>query len=64
MKVIGIALAAGAGSISAAAIMTNAGKGASALSVMIFLRRLGRCAPLELFRAMEAGSRQGLERAK
>jgi hypothetical protein len=40
VKVIGIALAAGAGSIRAAAIKTNAGKGVSALSVMIFLRRL------------------------
>src|SRR5262245_17813586 len=39
-KVIGIAWAAGTGSIRAAVIMTNAGKGMSALSVMIFLRRL------------------------
>jgi hypothetical protein len=38
VKVIGIALAAGADSIMAA-IMTNAGEGTSALSVMIFLRR-------------------------
>src|SRR5262249_12291005 len=39
-KVIGIACAAGTGSIRAATVMTNAGKGTSALSVMIFLRRL------------------------
>ena len=38
VKVIGIALAAGAGSIMAAAI--NTGKGMSALSVTIFPRRL------------------------
>src|SRR5262249_4169747 len=39
-KVIGIASAAGTGSIRAAIVMTNAGKGMSALSVMIFLSRL------------------------
>jgi hypothetical protein len=38
MKVIGSAWTAGADSIRAA-IMTNAGEGMSALSVMIFLRR-------------------------
>jgi hypothetical protein len=38
VNVIGIALAAGAESIRAA-IMTNAGEGMSALSVMVFLRR-------------------------
>jgi len=39
VKVIGIAWAAGAGSIRGAAIMTNAGRGMSALNVMTFLRR-------------------------
>jgi hypothetical protein len=39
VNVIGIALAAGTGSIVTAAIMTNAGEGMSALSVMVFLRR-------------------------
>src|SRR5438046_1099191 len=39
-KAIGTAWAAGTGSIRAATVMTNAGIGMSALSVMIFLRRL------------------------